>query len=96
MDIYNGIIGILLEFYDRQKIGGVGTFMYELYKYHSEDTGFVHIYYGNDSKMISTDDYPDTKDILDINSDEVDQVMYLSYDIAVIHDENIGVIVRMK
>ena len=69
----------------KHNVGGVGTFMDELYKYHSEDTGFVYIYDGNDTQTISTDDYPDTKDILAVSSGEIDEVMYLSYDIAVIH-----------
>lgn len=69
----------------KHTVGGVGTYMDQLYKYHSEDTGFVHIYDGNDTQTISTEDYPDKKDILAVSSGEIDQVMYLSYDIAVIH-----------
>ena len=74
------VVHVCNEF-GKHVVGGAGTYMNELYKYHNEDTGFIYINYDNED--ISIDDFEDNKDILVMSVEESEKLKDINCDILV-------------
>ncbi|MEW9698466.1 glycosyltransferase family 4 protein [Paenibacillus sp. SI8] len=66
-------------------VGGLGSFMNELYMHHTEEIGFVHLYNDDFIHDIEISRYPGTKDVLSAKYSEAYRLGELSFDIAVCH-----------
>jgi len=66
-------------------IGGIATFIEQLYKFHEADEGFVHIYDGDILDEIDIRRYPGDRDILAIDYREIGKLSRFEFDIGVIH-----------
>ncbi|MFD2670542.1 glycosyltransferase family 4 protein [Marinicrinis sediminis] len=64
-------------------VGGMATFINQLYTHHTDEIGFVHFY--NSDEDLSLARYPGQKNILAVSYDELDRLKELSFDIAVSH-----------
>lgn len=65
-------------------IGGMGTYINELYRYRDDETGFIHIH-NNTYADIDIGNYPGFYDILSMSYDEWHRIQDLDCDIVVIH-----------
>lgn len=66
-------------------IGGMGTYINELYNYRNEETGFIHIYNNEEYNDIFVKDYPGQEDILAVSHNEHPKLNNLNCDVIVIH-----------
>ena len=65
-------------------VGGAGTYMNEIYKYHNEDTGFVYMNMGNPLDDFDADEYKQSGDIAIMHMQENSKLEHLDCDIIVI------------
>ncbi|CAH1193838.1 D-inositol-3-phosphate glycosyltransferase [Paenibacillus plantiphilus] len=65
-------------------IGGMASYMNEMYRHHGQDVGFVH-FYNSSVQDIVMDSYPGPDNILAVAAHELDRLRELSFDIAVVH-----------
>lgn len=66
-------------------LGGIATYIDELYRFHTEETGFVHFYDDEIQADIKIDSYPGLKDILSVSYKEIERLKELNFQIAVVH-----------
>ncbi|KGE19586.1 glycosyltransferase family 4 protein [Paenibacillus wynnii] len=66
-------------------IGGIASFMNQLYEGREEDTGFIHMYDPAAIPDLAAELYPGDRDLAAIPLTETDRLASLSFDAAVIH-----------
>ena len=66
-------------------VGGMGTYINEMYMHRSEHIGFVHLYDEARYPDIEISNYPGTNDILTLRHDEYKRIEELDFEIIVIH-----------
>ncbi|KAA8998757.1 glycosyltransferase family 4 protein [Paenibacillus spiritus] len=66
-------------------IGGIASYMNEMYAGHEADTGFIHIYDPQALPDLRAELYPGDRDIAAVRQDELHRVGELSFDMAVLH-----------
>lgn len=66
-------------------VGGMGTYINELYEHRGEEIGFIHLYDKQTYPDINISNYPGINDILAMSYDEAYKIEDLEFDIAVIH-----------
>ncbi|MBE3575151.1 MAG: hypothetical protein IMW99_06860, partial [Firmicutes bacterium] len=59
-------------------VGGIASFMNELYRYHPPDVGFVHLYDPRATPDLALDLYPGWEDILAVSYAEAYRIKELS------------------
>ena len=65
-------------------IGGAGTYMNELYKYRTEDTGFIYMGLGSPTDDYNVTDFMEQKDILIMNKDEAYKLADINCEVLVV------------
>ncbi|SHF05329.1 Glycosyltransferase involved in cell wall bisynthesis [Thermoanaerobacter uzonensis DSM 18761] len=65
--------------------GGIATYIDQLYKHHTEDTGFVHFYDDEILTDIRIESYPGIKDILSVSYKEIGRLKEINFQIAIVH-----------
>lgn len=65
-------------------VGGAGTYMNEMYKYHKPDTGFAYINLGSQFDDFDIGDYQASGDIVVMHKDESYRLSELDFDILVV------------
>lgn len=65
-------------------VGGAGTFMNEIYKYHKQDTGFVYMNLGEPFDDFDVSNYQENGDIAIIHKDESYKLFNIDFDILVV------------
>ena len=65
-------------------VGGAGTYMNEMYKYHKPDTGFAYINLGSQFDDFDIGDYQASGDIVVMHKDESYKLSELDFDILVV------------
>ncbi len=65
-------------------IGGAGTYMNELYKYRTKDSGFIYMGLGSPLDDYNISDFMEQKDILIMNKDEAYKLKDINCDVLVV------------
>lgn len=65
-------------------VGGAGTYMNEIYRYHKPDTGFVYMNLGSHLDDFDVSDYQEKGDIAIMHKDESYKLSSLDFDILVV------------
>lgn len=65
-------------------IGGAGTYMNELYRYRSEDVGFIYMGLGAPTDDYNISDFMEQKDIMIMNKDEAYKLVDIHCDVFVV------------
>lgn len=65
-------------------VGGAGTYMNEIYKYHKSDTGFIYMNMGGHLDDFDMEEYRETGDVAIMHMDESSKLANLDWDILVV------------
>lgn len=65
-------------------VGGAGTYMNEIYKYHKSDTGFIYMNMGGYLDDFDMEEYRETGDVAIMHMDESSKLANLDWDILVV------------
>lgn len=66
-------------------MGGIATFMNEMYTEHDADTGFIHLYDSTSIPDLELSRYPGTRDILAVPFSEAERLSFHAYEVVFLH-----------